>query len=103
MGFGDRQLCALTSVGTTLDAAGLGIDRIPPIEGTIALEGKVMPICFVDGDMGNISRKGPDKLTKRQSSDARKGSQTSNQLKNVLTEPEINDKRVLTAAVPIIV
>ncbi len=80
MGFGDRQLCALTGVGTTLDAAELDIDWIPPIEGTIALEGEVMPLCLVDRDMGDISRKGPDKLAERQSSDARKGSQESDKL-----------------------
>ena len=79
MGFGNRQLCALAGV-TTFNTAGLNIDRIPPIEGTIALEGEVMPICLVDGDMGDISGKRPDKLAERQSSDARKGSQESDKL-----------------------
>lgn len=75
LGFGDRQLGALAGVSSSLDTVGFSIDRIPPVEGTIALEGKVVPLCLVDGDMGDICRKGPDKLAERQSSDARKGSQ----------------------------
>ncbi len=101
-GFIDGELTALAG-GTALETVGLRIDGIPAVERAVALESEVVSAGFIDSDMGNVPGKDTDEVAERQSSDARKGSQTSNQLKNVLTEPEINDKRVLTAAVPNIV
>lgn len=43
------------------------IYRILAIESTVVLESEVVAFCLVNGDAGDITRKGPDNLTERQS------------------------------------
>lgn len=61
-------------IGWPRHDALLGIDRVPPIEGAIALKGKAVSPRLIDGNVEDVSRKGPDKIAGRQISDAGQGS-----------------------------
>lgn len=55
----------------------LCIDEVPPVEGVIALEGKVVSPRLIDGDVGDVSRKGPDKIAEWRRSDTGQDGQES--------------------------